>query len=293
MTQQPSVALVCTGVRPEEKMLLEAFTARGAEVVVADDRLIQGDLAAWPEGLPRVDVVLLRSKSHWRNMVLARWIESLGAVALNRAEVIETCGDKVSTTLALVRAGVPTLSASVAFTPEGGRLAGEDVGFPLVVKPVIGSWGRLIGKVNDADALETVLDHKEAVGGAPHAVTYLQPFVDKKGCDIRSFVVDGRCIAAIERASKHWKTNTALGAVASGRAVDADLAAVSEAAAAAVGGGVVAVDVFETDAGYLVNEVNGTMEFRNSVHTTGVDIPGLVAEHVLTLGARAELRQVS
>lgn len=293
MSQQPSVALVCTGVRPEEKMLLEAFTARGAQVVVADDRLIRGDLAAWPEGLPRVDVVLLRSKSHWRNVVLARWVESLGALALNRAEVIETCGDKVSTTLALVRAGVPTLTASVAFTPEGGRLAGASVGFPLVVKPVIGSWGRLIGKVNDADALETVLDHKEAVGGAPHAVTYLQAFLDKKGRDVRSFVVDGRCIAAIERASEHWKTNTALGAVATGRAVDDDLAAVSEAAAAAVGGGVVAVDVFETDAGYLVNEVNGTMEFRNSVHTTGVDIPGLVAEHVLSLGARAELRQVS
>lgn len=285
-----SVGLVCTGIRPEEKMLVEAFQSRGVALEVVDDRLIRGDLGAWPQGLPPVDVVLLRSKSHWRNLTLARWLESLGATPVNSSRVIETCGDKIITTLALLAAGVPTLSASVAFTPEGGQLAGEAVGFPLVVKPVIGSWGRLIGRVNDADALETVLDHKETMGGAPHAVAYLQGFLNKKGGrDIRSFVVDGRCVAAIHRTSDHWKTNTALGAVAAACTVDENLAAISVAAAQAVGGGVVAVDLFETEAGYLVNEVNGTMEFRNSVHTTGVDLPGLLADFVLgrAVGAAA------
>lgn len=278
---RPSVGLVCTGIRPEEKMLVEAFRARDADLQVVDDRLIHGDLGAWPRELPRVDVVLLRSKSHWRNVVLARWLESLGADAVNGSRILETCGDKISTTMALLAHGVPALSASVAFTGEGGRLAGDAVGYPLVVKPVIGSWGRLIGKVNDADALETVLDHKEALGGAPHAVSYLQAFMEKKGRDVRSFVVGGRCIAAIHRTSAHWKTNTALGATAAACPVDAELERISLAAAAAVGGGVVAVDLFETDTGYVVNEVNGTMEFRNSVHTTGVDIPGHVADYVL------------
>jgi [lysine-biosynthesis-protein LysW]--L-2-aminoadipate ligase len=283
------VALVCTGVRPEEKMLVEAFEARGAALEVVDDRLIHGDLAGWPEGLPRADVVLLRSKSHWRNAVLARWLEARGVTPVNGSRVIETCGDKTRTTLALLAGGVPTLTASVGFTPEGGMRTGEALGFPLVVKPVIGSWGRLVGRVNDPDALETVLDHKESMGGAPHAVFYLQRFVEKKGRDVRSFVVGGRCVAAIHRTSAHWKTNTALGAVATTCAVDEDLAYVSLAAAAAVGGGVVAVDLFETDAGYVVNEVNGTMEFRNSVHTTGVDIPGHVADFVLA-GARTRDR---
>ena len=135
--------------------------------------------------------------------------------------------------------------------------------------------------MNDADALETVLDHKEALGGAPHAVAYVQPFVEKTGRDIRSFVVGGRCIAAIYRTSEHWKTNTALGAKATACPLSDTLSRVSVAAADAVGGGVVAVDVFETDSGYVVNEVNGTMEFRNSVDTTGVDIPGHVADYVL------------
>lgn len=277
----PAVAMVCTGVRAEEKLLATAFDDRGVELHVVDDRLIHGDLAAWPGSLPRVDVVLLRSKSHWRNVVLARWLEHQGACPVNASGVLETCGDKVTTTLALHAAGVPTVSASVAFTPEGGALAGAELGYPLVVKPVIGSWGRLIGKINDGDALDLALEHKEALGGAPHSVTYLQPFVVTGGRDVRSFVVGRRCIAAITRTSDSWRTNTALGARATGLVVDEELARVSEGAAAAVGGGIVAVDLFETDDGYRVNEVNGTMEFRNSVTTTGVDIPGAIAEYVI------------
>jgi [lysine-biosynthesis-protein LysW]--L-2-aminoadipate ligase len=273
--------MVCTGVRPEEKLLVNAFQARGVALDVVDDRSIYGDLGAWPQGMPEVDLALLRSKSHWRNLTLARWLEACGALTVNPAATIDVCGDKMATTLALLASKVPTLRASVAFTAEGGEQAGQDLGFPLVVKPVIGSWGRLVGKVNDADALETVLEHKEAVGGAPHAVTYMQPFIQTGGRDIRSFVIGGNCVAAINRVSAKWRTNTALGAVASACIVDAELRKVSEAAARAVGGDAVAVDLFETDEGYLVNEVNGTMEFRNSVDTTGVDIPGLVADHAI------------
>jgi [lysine-biosynthesis-protein LysW]--L-2-aminoadipate ligase len=263
-------------------MLVESFAARGVELAVVDDRRIYGDLAAWPEALTGCDVALLRSKSQWRNAVLAHWIESLGGRAVNSGQVLDVCGDKVRTTLALLTAGVPALSASVALTPEGGPAAAEEVGYPLVVKPVIGSWGRLIGKVNDADALDLAIDHKSALGGAPHAVTYLQAFVETGGQDIRSFVVADQCVAAITRRADGWKTNTALGAVAEGRTVDPELAAISVAAARAVGGGIVAVDLFETEGGYVVNEVNGTMEFRNSVHTSGIDIPGLVADAVLS-----------
>lgn len=280
-----TVGMVCTGLRAEEKMLAEAFSARGVELHVVDDRTIHGDLGSWPEALPRVDAVLMRSKSHWRNVAIAQWLEALGGRPVNQSRAIETCGDKVRTTLALLKEGVPTLSASVAFATPSGEIAGQEIGYPLVVKPVIGSWGRLIGKVNDQDALDMVLDHKAALGGATHAVTYLQRFVETGGRDIRSFVVDDRCIAAIARTSEGWKTNTALGAEATGIELDSELICVSEAAATAVGGGLVAVDLFESDDGYLVNEVNATMEFRNSVETTGVDIPGFIAEYMIGYAA--------
>ena len=285
----PSVVLVCSGLRPEEKMLRQAFVARGVELAVVDDRRIGGDLASWPSVIPVCDAVLLRSKSQWRNAVLAHWLESCGGRPVNSGQVIETCGDKARTTIALLAAEVATLSASIAFAPESGLAAADEIGYPLVVKPVIGSWGRLIGKVNDRDALELALEHKEAIGGAPHAVTYLQRFVETGGSDVRAFVIGDRCVAAITRRSTGWRTNTALGASAEGREVDRDLAATSVAAAHAVGGGMVAVDLFETGDGYLVNEVNATMEFRNSVDSTGVDIPGLMAAAVLGMcGGRHE-----
>src|SRR5690606_30484203 len=147
--------------RPEEKMLVEAFRARGAELLVADDRELHGDLARWPEGLPEADVVLLRAKSHWRNVVLARWLEARGACTVNRAAVLASCWARVVITFVRRGAGVPVLAASGAVPREGGRAAAEDLGYPVVVKPVVGSWGRLIGLLRDPDALETVLDHKE------------------------------------------------------------------------------------------------------------------------------------
>ena len=57
-------------------------------------------------------------------------------------------------------------------------------------------------------------------------------------------------------------------------------------AAKAVGGGVVAIDLFETPDGYSVNEVNYTMEFRNSIDITGVDIPSKVVDYVLEAGRK-------
>ena len=266
-------------------MLHTAFAERGVDLAVVDDRTIHGELASWPAPVPRCDAILLRSKSQWRNEALARWLEARGGRPVNGSRVLATCGDKIRTTLALHEAGVPLLGASVSLAPESGSAAAEAVGFPLVVKPVVGSWGRLIGKVNDEDALELALEHKDALGGAAHTVTYLQPFVETGGRDIRSFVVGDRCVAAIARESDGWKTNTALGGRAVGIEVDAELASVSTAAARAVGGGVVAVDLFESDGRYLVNEVNGTMEFRNSVDTTGVDIPGLVVDYVLSVAS--------
>ena len=128
-----------------------------------------------------------------------------------------------------------------------------------------------------------MLEHKTVLGSYHHSIFYIQQYVEKQGRDIRSFVIGDECIAAIYRSSDHWITNTARGAVASKCEVTDEVAQVSLAAANAVGGGIVAVDLFESDDGLLVNEVNYTMEFRNSIDTTGVDIPQVVANYVIGL----------
>ena len=281
MSNQLRVALLHSVIRREEKLLLDAFTRLGGvEVTCLDDRKLGFDPASVAPPLP-YDAVLARSVSFSRGLYARYLFESRGLRCFNEAAVAALCGDKLRMSLALLEAGVPHPDLRIAFTEDSALEAANAMGYPVVMKPVVGSWGRLIARADDADAAESLLEHKAALGNYQHQIYYLQRYVDKGGRDIRSFVVGGRCIAAIARTSTHWRTNTARGATASNCPVSDELASISLQAARAVGGGMLAIDLFETDAGYLVNEVNDTMEFKNSVDTTGVDIPLAMAEHVV------------
>ena len=265
-------------IRKEEKLLLDAFARHGgAEIVMLDDRRMIFDLKRGPD----VDVVMERCINHSRALHGLRLIESRGVRCVNSYQVANVCGDKLLTSLALEEAGLAQPAVRIAFTEASALEALDDLGYPAVLKPAVGSWGRLLSKVNDRDAAESILEHKTILGSYHHSIFYMQEYVPKNGRDIRSFVVGDECIAAIYRDSTHWITNTARGARASNCPVTDEVAAVSLAAARAVGGGILAIDLFETPDGLLVNEVNYTMEFRNSIDTTGVDIPGRMAAHVL------------
>ena len=264
---------------------------RGAEVIRYDDRELTLDLE---RPSIDVDVVLERCINHLRALYTLRVLNDWGIPTVNTFEVANTCGDKLLTSAALVRHGVPTPRTILAYTPESALEAIETLGYPVVMKPAIGSWGRLLARVNDRDAAEALLEHKVTLGSFHHGAFYIQEYVNKPGRDIRSFVVGDETICAIYRNSEHWITNTARGGQASNCPVTPELDEISRAAAKAVGGGVVAIDLFETDRGLLVNEVNYTMEFRNSIDTTGVNIPGKVADYVLEVARAArEQKEVS
>jgi len=176
---------------------------------------------------------------------------------------------------------VPQPEIRIAFTEKSALEAIEEMGYPVVLKPAVGSWGRLLSKVNDRDAAESLLEHKAVLGTYHHSIFYIQKYIEKQGRDIRSFVVGDECIAAIYRTSDHWITNTARGGIPTQCPVTDEISDLSLKAAKAVGGGIVAIDLFETRSGLLVNEVNYTMEFKNSITTTGVDIPGKIVDYVL------------
>ncbi|HEX9921332.1 MAG TPA: lysine biosynthesis protein LysX, partial [Anaerolineae bacterium] len=198
------------------------------------------------------------------------------------------CGNKLETSSALVRDNIPSPGCKIAFTPEAALAAIEELGYPVVLKPAVGSWGRLLSKVNDREAAEAILEHKDVLGTYQHSIYYIQEYIDKPARDIRSFVVGDETIGAIYRYSEHWITNTARGGRATNCPVTPEINRLSLAAAKAVGGGVLAVDLLETQDGrFLVNEVNHTMEFRNSIDTTGVNIPDKVVDYVIKVGKGA------
>jgi len=274
------IGVLCSRVRVEEKMLFAALQKRGVDHDRIDPREVIFDLGG--NGLEKYDAMLVRCVSNSQAYYATRWLESVGIPAISPHRAVAICGDKLLTSAALQKAGVPIPRTVVAFTPETALEAIEEIGYPVVLKPLVGSWGRLMAKVSDRYAAEAILEHKQTLGGYQHSIFYIQEYVEKPGRDIRSFVAGDETVAAIYRTSPHWITNTARGGHASNCPITPEIDRISRAAAQAAGGGMLAVDILESpDGRLLVSEVNHTPEFRNSIAPTGVDIPGKIVDCVL------------
>jgi [lysine-biosynthesis-protein LysW]--L-2-aminoadipate ligase len=275
------VGVLYSRVRVEEKWIFEALENRGVDYDRIDDRQIGLELNE-PGRWLAYDVVLERSLSYKNGLYTTRVLNAWGIPTVNMARVAEICGDKLATSAALQQAGVPQPRVWTAFTAEAALEIMDRIGYPLILKPLVGSWGRLLAKVNDHEAAEAILEHKETLGSFQHGVFYIQEYIHKPGRDIRSFVIGDQTVCAIYRQSPHWITNTARGGAVEVCPVTDEIAQLSLAAARAVGGGVVAVDLLEDpQRGLLVNEVNHTMEFHSTVPLTGVDLPGMLVDYAL------------
>ncbi len=272
-----TLALLHTMIRKEEKLIMQAASACGIRALPVD---IRREIFAPDSPLPECDVVLQRSISTVKGGYAAAYYEFRGIPVINSSKVAHVCADKYLTSLLLSKAGIPTPRFAMTFNLESSLQAVESMGgFPVVLKPAQGSWGRLLARVNDRDALEAVLEHKAVLGTPPHKAFYLQEYIHKPGYDIRAFTVDGDLICAIARDSEHWISNTARGSRARAFAATPELRAICLRTSETIGGGLLAIDLFASGAGFLVNEVNHTMEFKNSEEPTGVSISGAVVEY--------------
>jgi [lysine-biosynthesis-protein LysW]---L-2-aminoadipate ligase len=294
------IGLIYSRVRFEEKLLIEALNKRGVDHDLIDDREIifnltpnghpqEGNVVA-PAQFRQFDVILDRAMEFTRGLYALQILNSWGVKTVNRASVVATCGDKLLTTAALSQHNVPSPVTQIAFTSEAALEAIEAMGYPVVLKPVIGSWGRLISKVNDREAAEALLEHKSVLGHFLHEIFYLQEYIKKPGRDIRIIMLGDEIVSAIYRSSDHWVTNTARGASSTPCPVDDALEKIARDASHAVGGGFLAIDVIEDpDRGYLINEINPTPEFRGSETATGADIPNKIIDYLIETASRNEV----
>lgn len=275
------IGLLHSRIRVEEKLLLKEFAALGVDVDPIDVRDVKLSLDQ-PEPWRAYDVIFDRCLSHSQSLTIATILEAWGIPCLNAPGVNRICGNKIEMSAVLAKRGIPTIPTHVAVSPDAALEMMESMGYPTVLKPPIGSWGRLLAKVNDRDAAEAILEHKSTLGSVGHGLFYIQPFIEKGGEDIRTFVIGNETICGIVRRSDHWITNTARGATATKCEITKEIDQLSVAAANAVGGGLLAVDLFRTkDGELLVNEINASMEFRNSSEPTGVNIPNRIAQFVV------------
>ncbi len=274
----PDVTVLYDTIRWEEKALLEAGRKNGVSVRMVDCKKLSLDL----EGNPGdYGVVIQRCVSYYRNLHSTAALEGMGVDVINCLDTGIFAGNKLFTHMLLKKAGVPTPRATVAFSKDAALEALDCQGYPRVIKPTVGSWGRMVSKLNDRDSAEGIMEGRESMYPI-YRVHYLEEFVKRPPRDIRAIVVGDRIVAAIYRSSADgsWKTNMALGGTAQECKVTPEMEEICIRAKKAVRGEIVGVDLMESeDGGLVVHEVNNTTEYKNTVRVCGVDIPSLMLDH--------------
>ena len=269
-------------IRLEEKLLIESAKKNDINLEMVDCKKLFVDL----NDKKNFDgPVLQRCVSYYRNLHSTAAIEGQGTKVVNCLNTGIFAGNKLFTHMLLQKAGVPTPDATVAFSKDSALEALDKNGFPKIIKPTVGSWGRMVSKINDMDSAEGIIEGREAMYPI-HQVHFLEEFVKRPPRDIRVIVIGDNVAAGIYRNSGdgNWKTNTHLGGSAETCEITNEIEDICIKAKDAVYGDIVGIDLMESnEKGMVVHEINNTTEFRNVVRVTGVDIPKLMLEYVKEL----------
>lgn len=267
-------------IRWEEKALFDAGKKKGADIKMVDCKNLFLNLDQTKENF---GTVIQRCVSYYRSLHSTAALEGKGVNVINCLNTSIFAGNKLFTHMLLQKNGIPTPFSTVAFSDESALAALESQGYPMVLKPTVGSWGRLIALLKDRDSAEGIMESRERMYPI-YQVYYLEEFVQRPPRDIRAIMIGDKVVAAIYRYSgdSQWKTNMALGGRAEECKVTKELEDVCVRAKNAVQGQIVGVDLMESkEKGLLVHEVNNTTEYKNTVRVTGVDIPALMIDYAL------------
>lgn len=280
-----SIGLIYDRVRWEEKALINASKKANIPLKPIDAKKIfintSKDADAFKEDFG--SIVIQRCISYFRGLHITAILENMGLNVINPFKTSLTCGNKLFTTLALIKAGLPSPKTMMAFTPETALKALDTVGYPAVLKPVVGSWGRLVALIKERESAQAVIEAREEIKNALLQLYYVQEFVERPPRDIRVIVIGNEVVAASYRypSPGEWRTNVARGGISKPCSITQELRQLALKASEAVGGGVVAVDCMEGPNGFLVNEVNGTIEFRGISSTTDIDISAKILDYAI------------
>lgn len=263
--------------RLEEKLIVRALTSLGIKPKLTT---VKEKPLLFKENAP--SVCLIRPMSMYRAAYSAAVRESSGSFTINSSETIIACGDKVLTLAKLASAGLRIPKSMVALTMQSAEEAYRLMGFPLVDKPPIGGWGRLVSLISDEAAYRSLLEHREMMTTQQLRTHIIQEYIRTPGRDVRIIVLDNEVLGAMYRYKQEneWRSNVALGAKAVGFKPDEELSEICIKAANAVKGVFVSVDVLESD-GYFLNEVNGVPEFKAFIEATKRNVAMDLAEYVV------------
>lgn len=282
------ICVVFDRLRSEEKMLQKEASGLGHDTSMLDAKITQINTDSKEQDFDFGNVVLERCVSYFRGLHFTSCLEFMDVPVFNTFDVASNCGNKMFMTLLLKRYNVPTPKTYFSFSQDAAIKNVQKVGYPLVIKPVIGSWGRGVIKVKDGDTLNAIIEMRE-LSDTPHdRIYYFQELINRPPRDIRVITVGGRAIAAMYRRSDGgFKTNLALGAEPELCDITSEIEDLAVKASEAVGGGILGVDMMEDEKkGLVVHEVNNTVEFKGLAKVAKKNIPKEMIEFALSNGRK-------
>lgn len=283
------ICIIFDKLRFEEKALYDKAIRRGLRTQLIDAKNMTISTTSKKDELGFGDIVLQRSISHFRGLYITACLEFVGFTVINEFNVSQICGNKLVTSLQLARSNIPVPSTSFAFSAERARNLMNELGYPVVLKPVVGSWGRGVFPIRDEETANMLLETREENGSALSRIYYVQEMINRPPRDLRCIVVGDSVVTAIYRYSSdsEWRTNVSRGGKAERATITRELEDIVLKAAKSVGGGVLGVDLMEdTNRGLLVNEVNNTVEFKGAQLVADVDIADSIVQYALNIAKK-------
>ncbi|BCS91683.1 Glutamate--LysW ligase ArgX [Metallosphaera sp. J1] len=274
------VALIVDIVRQEEKLLVKALNDKQVSYDVLN---VAQEPLPFNRALGRYDVAIIRAVSMYRSLYAAAVLEGTGVHTINSTDVISVAGDKILTYSKLFRAGIPVPQSIIAMSPDSVMKAYEQIGFPLIDKPPIGSWGRMVSLIRDIIEGKTIIEHREMMGNSALKVHIVQEYITGKNRDIRCIVMGNELLGCYARniPSNEWRANVALGGTPTPLEVDDALKETVLKAVKVINGEFVSIDVLEHQSrGYVINELNDVPEFKGFMLATGIDVPNRLVDYI-------------
>ena len=277
------ICIVFDRLRTEEKLLQKEAENLGYETSMIDAKITSFNTDSKREDFEFGDVVLERCISYYRGLHFTACLEFMDIPVINKFDVANTCGNKMITSMLLKKNNIPTPKTYFSFSAETALDNFEKIGYPLVIKPIIGSWGRSVMPIKDKDTAEAVIENRQVTDGPQDRIYYLQEMVNRPPRDIRVITVDDQAISAMYRKSSGgFKTNIALGADPELCEITKEIEDLCEKASKAVGGGILGIDLMEDkEKGLVVHEVNNTVEFKGLVKVSEKNIPKEMIDYAI------------
>jgi [lysine-biosynthesis-protein LysW]--L-2-aminoadipate ligase len=283
------ICIIYDKLRFEEKKIYNDIQQKGLDATLVDGKSLIFDTESSKSDSRFGDIILQRVISYNRGLHLTYCLEQIGLPVVNSASVSEICGNKLITSLILKKNNVPTPKTTFAFSTESARECMKKLGYPLVVKPIIGSWGRGVYQIKDQSMAEMMLDSRQENDNSFSRIYYFQELVDRPSRDIRCIVIGDQIVASVFRYSSEneWRTNVAVGGRTEVAPLTSELKEIVLKASNAVGGGILGVDLMEDkERGYLVHEVNNTVEFRGASAVSKSDIAGAMTDYLVKMSSK-------